>query len=246
MPDHSPEHGSMLVVTAHAGDFVWHAGGAIALATARGDRVTIACLTIGEHGETGRAWREGKSLDTVKQLRRDEASRAAEILGADIRFLSGQDYPLLPTPELVDSMVHLYREVCPTVVLTHPLQDPYNADHPATARVGLDARLLAQAVGYPAEGELIGAPPVFFFEPQQPEMCGFQPQVLLDISEVFDLKRKAMEALPAKHHWEYYTELARHRGLQLRRNAGRRLTLPTTVYSEAYMRYFPQVTSVLA
>lgn len=31
---------STLVVSAHAADFVWQAGGATALATARGDRVT--------------------------------------------------------------------------------------------------------------------------------------------------------------------------------------------------------------
>ena len=34
---------STLVITAHAGDFVWRAGGAIALAAARGEKVTIAC-----------------------------------------------------------------------------------------------------------------------------------------------------------------------------------------------------------
>lgn len=38
---------STLVVTAHAEDFVWRAGGAIALAASRGERVTIACLTFG-------------------------------------------------------------------------------------------------------------------------------------------------------------------------------------------------------
>lgn len=35
---------STLVVTAHAGDFVWRAGGAVALAAARGEKVTVACL----------------------------------------------------------------------------------------------------------------------------------------------------------------------------------------------------------
>jgi 4-oxalomesaconate hydratase len=237
--------GSVLVITAHAGEFVWHAGGALALAAARGERVTVACLTVGEHGESGRAWREGKSLDAVKQLRHDEARRASEILGADIRFFTAADYPLMATPELLDGLVRLYREVSPTVVITHPPIDHYNIDHPAASRIALDARLLAQVAGYPAEGGAIGAPPVFFFEPQQPEMSGFQPQVLLDITQVFDIKRRAMEALPAKHQWEYYSELARRRGLQLRRNAGRNLSLPTTVYAEAFMRPFPQVTGVL-
>ena len=36
-----------LVVTAHPGDFVWRAGGAIALHAKRGYRIKIACLSFG-------------------------------------------------------------------------------------------------------------------------------------------------------------------------------------------------------
>ncbi|HET9144227.1 PIG-L deacetylase family protein [Actinophytocola sp.] len=243
----SGEQHVTLVVTAHAGDFVWRAGGAIALAASRGERVTIACLTFGERGESARAWREGRSLAEVKAIRRAEAEAAAAVLGAEIRFFDAGDYPLLPTPDLTDALVGVYREVRPTVVLTHALADPYNLDHPAAARMALDARVLAQAAGYPAEGEVLGAPPVFFFEPHQPEMCDFRPQVLLDITEVFDTKRAAMECLAAQQHlWEYYTELGRRRGVQLRRNAGPNLGLPANTFGEAYMRYFPQVTGRLA
>lgn len=236
-----------LVVTAHAGDFVWRAGGAIALAAARGERVTIACLTFGERGESARAWREGLSLEEIKGVRREEAEAAAAALGAEIRFFDAGDYPLLTTPELTDTLVHVYREVQPSVVLTHPLEDPYNADHPAAARMALDARVLAQAVGYPADGEALGAPPVFLFEPHQPEMCGFRPEVLLDITEVWETKRAAMECLSAQQHlWEYYSDLGRRRGTQLKRNAGPNLGMPSTAYAEAYMRLYPQVTDRLA
>ncbi|HUR03271.1 MAG TPA: PIG-L family deacetylase [Nonomuraea sp.] len=238
---------STLVISAHAGDFVWRAGGAIALAAARGEKVTIVCLSFGERGESAKAWREGRSLDEIKHLRRAEAEQAAATLGAGIRFLDAGDYPLRETPELTDELVGVYREVVPTVVLTHPLEDPYNGDHPAAARMALQARVLAQAIGYPASGEPLGAPPVFFFEPHQPEMCGFTPQVLLDITEVFDTKRKAMERLPAQRHmWDYYTDLATRRGVQLKRNAGPNLGLPHTTYGEAYMRPYPQVAAVLA
>jgi 4-oxalomesaconate hydratase len=60
---------STLVVTAHAGDFVWRAGGAIALAASRGEKVTIACLTFGERGESAKAWREGRQLEEIKAPR---------------------------------------------------------------------------------------------------------------------------------------------------------------------------------
>ncbi|MFI1206477.1 PIG-L deacetylase family protein [Streptomyces sp. NPDC020802] len=238
---------STLVVTAHAGDFVWRAGGAIALAASRGEKVTIVCLTYGERGESAKAWREGRSLEEIKGIRRGEAEAAAATLGAEVVFFDAGDYPLTVTPELTDRLVGVYRNTRPDVVLTHPLDDPYNGDHPAAARTALDARVLAQAAGHPAAGEVIGAPPVFFFEPHQPEMCGFRPEVLLDITEVWTAKRRAMECLAAQRHlWDYYTDLGTRRGVQLKRNAGPNLGLPHATYAEAYMRPYPQVTGELA
>ncbi len=239
--------GSLLVVSAHAGDFVWRAAGAIALATARGGKAHVLCLTFGERGESAKAWREGRDLDEIKALRRTEATNAAAVLGAGIEFLDAGDYPLVESRELVDRIERVYREVVPTVVLTHPLADPYNGDHPAAARMALQARVLAQAVGYDAPGEPLGAPPVFFFEPHQPEQCDFRPNVLLDITPVFDTKRKAMECLPAQQHmWDYYTDLAKRRGVQVKRNAGPNLGLPHDTRGEAYMRLYPQVTDTLS
>jgi 4-oxalomesaconate hydratase len=238
---------STLVVSAHAADFVWRSGGAIALATSRGEPVTVVCLSFGERGESASAWRAGKSLEEIKALRRGEAQAAAKTLGADITVLDAGDYPLRESDDLVARLVTIFRQVQPAVVLTHPLEDPYNYDHPAAGKMALRARVLAQAVGYPADGEVIGAPPVFQFEPHQPEMCGFVPQVLLDITPVFDTKRKAMECMTAQQHlWDYYTDLAKRRGTQLKRNAGPNLGLPHATMGEAYMRVFPQVTDHLA
>jgi len=236
-----------LVISAHAADFVWRAGGAIALASARGERVRILCLSYGERGESASAWRAGKTLDEIKRQRRDEAGNAASTLGAEIEFLDAGDYPLRATSELLDRLVHQFREVNPGIVLTHTLADPYNDDHPTAGQLALKARILAQAAGYPAPGEPTGAPPVFLFEPHQPEMCGFTPDVLLDITSVFETKRKAMECMGAQEHlWDYYTDLAKRRGTQLQRNAGPNLGLPHNTMGEAYMRVFPQVTGVLA
>jgi 4-oxalomesaconate hydratase len=246
--------GSLLVVSAHAGDFVWRAGGAIAAAAMRGERVTVACLSYGERGESASQWLAGRSLEQIKATRRDEAQAAASALGADIEFLDLGDYPLRESDDAVAILVDLYRRVQPTVVLTHTLVDPYNGDHPAAARMALQARVLAQAIGvanadgsFPTKEQIIGAPPVFFFEPHQGEQCDFRPNVLLDITDAFPRKRAAMECLPAqKHMWSYYTDLAVRRGVQVRRNAGPNLGLPHDTMGEAYVRYYPQVTGELS
>ena len=122
-----------LVISAHAADFVWRAGGAIALATARGERVRILCLSYGERGESASAWRAGKTLDEIKAQRREEAANAARTLGAEIEFFDAGDYPLRATDELTDRLVGQFREVNPAVVLTHTLADPYNDDHPTAS-----------------------------------------------------------------------------------------------------------------
>lgn len=251
LPETSP---SLLVVSAHAGDFVWRAGGAIAAAVDRGDRATIVCLSFGERGESASQWLAGKPLQEIKDIRRAEAQAAADALGADIEFLDLGDYPLVESPEAVAALVDVFRRTDPTVVLTHPLTDPYNGDHPAAARMALQARVLAQAIGVPnADGsipttdQIIGAPPVFFFEPHQSEQSDFKPNVLLDITAAFPKKQAAMECLPAqKHMWSYYSDLAVRRGVQVKRNAGPNLGLPSDTKGEAYVRYYPQVTDVLA
>ena len=235
---------SVLVISAHAADFVWRAGGAIALYTQLGYRVRILCLSYGERGESDRLWKQpGMTLERVKELRRAESQKAAETLGAEIRLFDCQDYPLKPSDETIREMVTEFRALQPQFVLTHSTDDPYNPDHPEAFRVTISARVYAQAAGYPAEGKQLEAPPVFMFEPHQPELCGFKPQVLLDITSVFDRKRKAMESMQAQEHlWLYYTDLATRRGTQAVRNSGRK----EIKYAEAFQRYYPQVCSELS
>lgn len=239
--------GALLVVSAHAGDFVWRAGGAIALAAERGQRAKVVCLSYGERGESAKAWLEGKELEEIKALRRAEAEAAADALGAEIEFFDAGDYPLVESRELVDRLVKVYRETRPSIVLTHTLVDPYNGDHPAAARMAMQARILAQAIGYDAPGEPLGAPPVFSFEPHQSEQCEFKPDVLLDITSVFARKEKAMRCVAAQQHmWDYYTDLAKRRGVQLKRNAGPNLGLAHDTRAEAFLRHYPQTTKELS
>ena len=71
-----------LVISAHSADFVWRAGGAIALHAAKGYDVTVVCLSYGERGESAKLWKqEGMTLDKVKAARREEAENAASALG---------------------------------------------------------------------------------------------------------------------------------------------------------------------
>src|SRR5579863_1122087 len=129
---------NILVVSAHAADFVWRAGGAIALYASRGYRVRILCLSFGERGESQGAWKQpGMTIEKVKEIRRAESTRAAGILGAEIRFFDSGDYPIVTTQETIDAMVCEFRELQPEFILTHSFLDPYNPDHPTASNVTL-------------------------------------------------------------------------------------------------------------
>ncbi len=239
-----PTQKTGLVITAHPGDFVWRAGGAIALHARLGWCVKILCLAYGERGESQFAWKQaGVKLDDVKAQRRDEAERAAAILGAEIEFMDAGDYPLRTTDKMLERAIDIFHETTPSFVLTHSLEDPYNVDHPEATRFAQEARIIAQAAGHkPDPARTYAAPPVFLFEPHQPEQCNYKPNVILNIDEVWEIKRKAFEVLAAqKHLWEYYTRVALNRGMQGGRNSGKSMT-----YGEAYQRLFPEALEMLA
>lgn len=207
----------------------------------------MVCLAYGERGESARFWRQGMTLDQVKQARHAEAEAAASVLGADLRTFDADDYPLEETPELLDRLVRLYREVMPTVVVTHTERDPWNRDHETAHALATKARIIAQAPGYDPGNEVLEAPPVFLFEPHQTEYSGFMPDVLLDITGVWERKLEAMRCMEGQQHlWDYYTDVARRRGVQARRNSGPNLGLTTDTMGEAYQRVFPQVAAELS
>jgi 4-oxalomesaconate hydratase len=234
---------SVLVVSAHAADFVWRSGGYIAKTVAAGGSVEVVCLSYGERGESPGAWRQqGMTLQRVKEIRRAEASAAAECLGARISFLDRGDYPLPDDRETLFLLVEKLREIQPAIILTHSRVDPYNLDHTLAADLTLRARMVAQADGHESDHPPLGAPPVFRFEPHQPEMCEFTPDVLVDVTTVFERKLEAMRQMASQEHLvRYYTDLGERRGVQAVRNGGD----PAIRQAEAYQRVFPQVAAVL-
>lgn len=231
-----------LIVSAHAADFVWRAGGAAALYSRRGWNVHILCLSFGERGESAKLWKQsGMTLERVKQSRRAEAEEAASILGASVSFLDCGDYPLRVPDEALMRIVQAYRDLQPQFVLTHSLKDPYNFDHPLATHLALEARVIAQAHGHNPQETVLGAPPVFLFEPHQTEQCEWRPQTFLDISEVWDIKYRAFQVMAAQEHlWEYYTRVGLQRGSQAARNSGKKIK-----YAEAYQCVYPRVTDAL-
>ncbi len=118
---------------------------------------------------------------------RRRRSAAAEVVGGvfDMQFWDLGDYPCsYPTrmPSVVWST-----SIAPSVpdfVLTHSKRGhlQLSTTRLVTRFSAACARHCRGPCGYNPQKVPVGAPPVFLFEPHQPEQCNWKPDVLLDIS----------------------------------------------------------------
>jgi 4-oxalomesaconate hydratase len=233
----------MLVIGAHSADFVWRAGGVLAVTTSNGGVGRVIALSYGEKGESGELWKEeNQTIDNVKKIRHGEAVRAAGHLGADFRCLDLGDYPLQIDAEALERISDEIREFAPDVLITHTDTDPFNPDHPVANEAVGRARSLAAGAGVQSSFTTVRPPEFFLFEPHQPELCNFMPTTFVDITVVMDAKRAAMAEMKAqKYLHTYYAERADHRGNHARRSSGNQ----DIRQAEAFQRVTPQVVSSL-
>ena len=249
MVDGNTDSKTALVISAHSADFVWRAGGAIALHQKLGYQVTVVCLSYGERGESAKLWKQdGMTLEKVKTGRRNEAENAARALDVhDIQFFDLGDYPLDLGREAKDRMVDVIRAVQPKWMMSHSKWDPYNTDHMNTTQFALECRMIAQAWGHNPGQKVLGAPQLYLFEPHQTEQMEWKPNLFLDISEVWDKKRAAIECMQGQEHlWDYYTNVAANRGNHFRRNSGGMSGGRPARYAEGFQAVFPQTVDELA
>jgi 4-oxalomesaconate hydratase len=233
----------LMVVGAHSADFVWRAGGAIAVTTANGGSAQVLALSYGEHGESGELWKEpDQTVDRVKEIRHGEAERAAAALGAEFECLDLGDYPLELGKDALVAIADRIRAYAPDVLVTHTDRDPFNPDHAATYFAVERARALAAGAGVPSAFEIVNPPELLLFEPHQPELCNFTPTTFVDITPVIDKKQSAMAEMKAQAYLvTYYGQRAEQRGNHARRSSAN----AAIRYAEAFQRVTPDVVSAL-
>ncbi len=233
----------MMVIGAHSADFVWRAGGVLAVTAAGGGVATVVALSYGERGESGELWKqEGQTVQRVKHVRHGEAQRAAEVLGVEFSCLDLGDYPLQIDTDALMAITERIREFGPDVLITHTDTDPFNPDHPVASAAVTRARSLAAGAGVASAFGTIRPPELYLFEPHQPELCNFKPTTFVDITAVIERKRAAMAEMKAQQYLQsYYDGRADQRGNHARRSSGDNAIRQ----AEAFQRVTPQVVSAL-
>jgi 4-oxalomesaconate hydratase len=231
------------VIGAHSADFVWRAGGAVAVAVENGGTAEVIALSYGERGESGELWKqEGQTVENVKRIRHAEAEAAAGALGASFRCLDLGDYPLQIDADALNEIADAIRAFAPDVLITHTDRDPFNPDHPVAFTAVDRARGLAAGAGVQSGFATVAPPALFLFEPHQPELCNFTPTTFVDITPVIDRKKAAMAEMKAQQYLQtYYAQRAEQRANHARRASGDK----SVEYAEAFQRVIPQVVSQL-
>lgn len=201
----------IMVVGAHCGDAEVMAGGIVAKYTRNGHKASIVHLTAGEKGH-----RTLPPEEYAEQKRR-EAQAAAEVLGADVYFLPYKDAELPVNDEVIYQLADLIRQVKPTIILTH-WKESIHKDHTNTSLIAEDARFYAALPAIKRELPAHGAWGFFYCENWE-DPYGYEPDIYVDISEVFDVYVEAMQqyelfrgGISSFRYIDYYKALAVMRG----------------------------------
>jgi 4-oxalomesaconate hydratase len=232
---------NLLVVSAHAADFVWRAGGTIAKYVKHGANVHLVILSYGIRGESNDLWNiEGQTYENVKKVRISVFNEAVKCLGVkNVEMWDFEDYHMQITEERMDRLTRKIREVRPHHIISHGPKDAFNPDHETVSKYVFEASVLSTSNGVRIEGYPTAKQArIFGFEPHQSEISDFKPDVIIDITEVYEQKEAAMNCFKAQQHLiDYYGAKAKLRGNHARRCSGNN----QYKYAEAFSRFFPYV-----
>ena len=232
------KHQKLLVVSGHAADFVWRCGGTIAKYTQAGASVHIVCVSSGARGESGKLWsgREKPSEEKVRNQRFQESRAAADMLGASLEYMDVRDHPMFYGYEDVMRLCEVMRAFRPTIVLTHGEVDVLNPDHESVFQLTRWAVRASTVPGVLPDLAAIAQPQLYTFESDQSTLDAFLPNVYIDITEVLDTKREAMDKVPTQvaDMGDRYADRAAHRASLIQHFAANG---PTA--SEAFRQHYP-------
>lgn len=176
----------VISVLAHPDDAEIWAGGTLSLHARRGDRV-LCCVLAGGEGDA----------------RGEEAAAGAAVLGASLVLLEQPDRRIRASPDLAGRVSALFREFQPAVVITHWEQDSH-PDHVAAHDV--TRRAIVQTSGLSRGLRRVLACDTYLGRGR----AGlFQPDVVVDVTAVWDTKLEAIRAHRSQEPEHYVAAIER-------------------------------------
>ena len=203
---------TILAIGGHAGDMEVSCGAVLAKHAQNGDRVVLLHLTLGERGHP--------EMDPEKygEQKKEEAEKAAEILGAEVIFGPYQDGEIPDTEEARLYVSEKIRQIQPTHVITH-WENSIHRDHSNTHNIVTDAILLASFQGVDSDYDEHSVNHGPYFTENWEDMDDYEPYIFVDVTDSYETWRQAISEyefivgdISPFPYYEYYTSLAQVRG----------------------------------
>jgi len=176
----------VLAVMAHPDDAELLCAGTLARAKGDGAAVGIVVMCRGDKG-VGSASRAGENLG---QVRHDEASAAANVLGATLFWFNAGDGELFDSYENRRNLNEIYRKFRPTLVIAHAAED-YHPDHRAASTTAEAATWFAASRGHMTASPALDAPPNLWFA-DTINMTAFEPDFFVNVGDQLETKKRML------------------------------------------------------
>ena len=177
---------------AHPDDCELKVGGVAAKWAALGHKVKFVSVTNGDIGHYDMAG------GPLAQRRTAEVEAAAQVLGIETQVLDHHDGELMPTLDIRRELIRLTREWEADVVITHRPND-YHPDHRYTSILVQDGAYMVTVPFICPDVPPLKKNPVYLYmwdRFQKP--YPFQPDVVVAIDDVIDLKLEALSQITSQ------------------------------------------------
>lgn len=173
---------------AHPDDCEIRAAGCAALWSGMGHAVKFVATT---NGDAGHPTQGGAPL---ARRRRQESRKVAKILGIEYDVMDVHDGELMPTLENRLEIIRKIRDWQADLVLS-PRPNDYHPDHRYTGVLVQDAAYMVAVPAVLANVPIVKRNPTFlYYEDRFQKPTPFKPDIVVDISSVWDRKIDALDA----------------------------------------------------
>ena len=184
----------IMMIGAHPDDCDIKSGGTAALFVKMGHEVKFLSVTNGDAGHM----EQGGGI--LAKRRAAEAQEVAKRLGITYEVLDNHDGELTPTLPIRLEIIRKIRDWEADVVISHRSND-YHPDHRYTGILVQDAAFMVGVPNIASDAPPLAKNPVFlYYQDHFQKPNPFQPDIVIDITEVIDQKVYALDA----HESQFY------------------------------------------
>jgi N-acetylglucosamine malate deacetylase 1 len=173
------------------------------------------------------------NASTTTRVRRDEARRACQLLGAVFHESLVNDLEIFYDRPTLARLASIMRQVAPEIVLTHSPSD-YMEDHTNTCRLAVTAAFARGMPNFAVDPPTAAIhQPVTIYHAQPHGNCDalgqpVRPNIFVDVTDVIDKKAAMLAAHESQKRWldesqglDFYIESMRELSREVGRMSGR-------------------------